>query len=85
MKALQCAQQSIFRVRTIFFLDQGKVITHRHFTKMAMPESVIKQVNEWGKKSKNEDFGCDLAFLNRNWEKFEWESDDDLLQKPDYQ
>ena len=52
---------------------------------MAMPESVIKQVNEWGKKSKNEDFGCDLAFLNRNWEKFEWESDDDLLQKPDYQ
>ena len=59
-----------------FCLDQGKVIRRRHFTKMAMPESVIKRVNKWGKRLKKEVFGRDLAFCNRNREKFEWDGDD---------
>ena len=35
-----------------FCLDKMKFITRIHFTKMTMPESVIKRVNKWGKKSK---------------------------------
>ena len=71
--------------RNFFCLDQGKVISRRNFTKMVMPVSVIKRVDKWGKKSKKEVFGRDLAFRNRNRDKFEWDGDDDLLEKPDYQ
>ena len=68
-----------------FCLDQGKIITRRKFTKMAMPESVIKRVNRWGGEYKKEVFGRDFAFRNRNREKFDLDGDDNLLEKPNYQ
>ena len=75
-----------FQVSYKFFcLDQGKFITRRKFTKMEIPERVIKRVNRWGTKSKKMVFGRDLTFCNRNREKFEWDGDDDLLEKPSYQ
>ena len=68
-----------------FCLYQGKIITRRQFTRMEMPESVINRVNKWGTKSKKEVLGRDLAFRNRNRETFEWDGDDDILEKPTYQ
>ena len=68
-----------------FCLDQGKVVTRRKLTKIAMPESVIKRVDIWGTKSKKEVFGRDLAFRNLNREKFEWDGDNDIFEKSSYQ
>ena len=68
-----------FKVSYKFFcLYQGKFITRRQFTKMEMPERIIKRINRRGKKSKREVFGCDLTF-------HEWDGDDNNLKKPSYQ
>ena len=41
-----------------------------------MLDWIIKKMNWWGSKTKGEEYGSKLQFLNRNKEKFEWDNDE---------
>ena len=45
-------------------LDTKMVVTHMVVKGMPMPDSVIKNVNEWGLKSKTAQWERKLEFLN---------------------
>jgi hypothetical protein len=60
-------------------LDTGKVIKRSEFTELPMPDSVIKKVEYWADRDK-QDARDSLSFRNRNNERFGW--DDDLEDEP---
>jgi hypothetical protein len=60
-------------------LNTGEVIKRAEFTELPMPDSVIKKVEFWADRDKQEARDS-LSFRNRNNERFSW--DDDLLDEP---
>ena len=59
-------------------LITGKPIKRRGFTVLPYPNRMVKLLNEWSSKSKQEE--TDLIFRNRNNEDFSWASEDDNEQ-----
>lgn len=57
-------------------LDTGCVIKRRFFTEIPMPTSVIRRVEYWADRDK-QDARASLAFRNRNNERFSWDDNDD--------
>ena len=43
-----------------------------------MSDRVIKKVNAYGSKTKQEVYGRDLEFVDRNKKQFDWDEEDDL-------
>lgn len=60
----------------VFCIRSGRVIKRRKIIPFHMPDRVIRKVNQWGARSKQEEYGNKLAFLNRNKEKYDWDNDD---------
>jgi hypothetical protein len=60
-------------------LNTGEVIKRAEFTELPMPDSVIKKVEFWADRDKQEARDS-LSFRNRNNERFTW--DDDLEDEP---
>ena len=54
------------------------ILKRRHFTILNMPDSVIKTVNKWGRKSKLEQYGANIAFKNRNKQRYNWDYKADI-------
>ncbi len=52
-----------------YCLNTGRVLNHRLFTAMPMPQRMIKWVNAIGKCEKQD---CNFCFLNRNKDEFDW-------------
>jgi hypothetical protein len=60
-----------------FHLETGQVHKVRNFTRLHMPESVIRKAELWGRKAKQDDLKNNIEFLNRNREKFDWDTDEE--------
>jgi len=60
-----------------FHLETGQVHKVRNFTRLHMPEFVIRKAELWGKKAKQDDLKNKIEFLNRNREKFDWDTDEE--------
>jgi len=63
-----------------YCINTGRVLKHRSFTPMPMPDRVIKRVNKIGER---EGRGQTFRFLNRQKQAYEWtdevpEDDDDF-------
>ena len=51
-------------------LNTGKVKKPKTFTEVPMPDSVVKLVNDWGKKCQKTERKESIKFRNRNKEKY---------------
>ena len=60
----------------VFCINTGRVLKWRKITEYPLPTRVITKVNNWGKRSKKEEYGNKLAFLNRHKEKYDWDNDE---------
>eukprot|EP00804_Cyclotella_cryptica_P002560 CCRYP_010401-RA/>CCRYP_010401-RA protein AED:0.15 eAED:0.13 QI:0/0/0/0.5/1/1/8/0/1350 len=70
-----------------FDLKTGMVVKRRVVHELPMPDSVIRRISYWEKKSKQAQFPEKLQFLNRLKERFEWdgnetEFDEALMEQP---
>ena len=52
------------------------MIFRRTITRLPMPTSMIKVINNWVKSQKNADFNNLLEFWDRLKQKYDWENDD---------
>ena len=57
-----------------FDLKTGGVKKNRNFTRVTMPDSVVKLVNDQGKRSQKEHQNNKLEFLNRLQQKIDWDN-----------
>jgi hypothetical protein len=64
-----------------FCINTGRVLKRRSFTKMPMPDRVIKRVEAIGRREKQ---GRNFRFLNRRGEPYEW-TDEVPEDDPDFQ
>eukprot|EP00804_Cyclotella_cryptica_P025805 CCRYP_002681-RA/>CCRYP_002681-RA protein AED:0.69 eAED:0.64 QI:0/0/0/0.5/1/1/2/0/329 len=62
-------------------LEMGMVVKSGTVTKLPMPDSIIRQISYWGKKSKQAEFPDELQFLHRFKEIFDWDSDETKFDK----
>jgi len=60
----------------VFCLTTGMVLKRRNFTEYPMPDKVITKVNQWGSRTKREQFGMKTQFLNRKQKAFDWDNED---------
>ena len=60
----------------VFCLKTGLVLKRRKIIPLPVPDRVIKKVNQWGVRSKREEYGKKLKFLNRNRQKYDWDNDE---------
>ena len=58
--------QKLFRFRT------GIVLKRRVNMVVPMPDRVIKKMNQWGERTKREEHGIKLTFINHTKEKYNW-------------
>ena len=70
----------------VFELSTGLVLKRRKIIPLPMPDSVIKKVTDWGRKSLKAQSTKTLKFLNRTKEAYAWENDEfnedeDLVQQ----
>ena len=59
-----------------FDIKTGKVKKPREFTRLPMPDKVVKIVNQWGRRSQRESQADKLEFLNRHKQRFDWDNDE---------
>ena len=52
-------------------LETGQVLKQRVDTVVPMPYRVIKKANQWGERTKGEEYGRKLIFLNRTEERYD--------------
>ena len=57
-------------------LNTGRVKKPKTFTEVPMPASVVKLVNDWGKKYQKTERKESIEFRNRNKEKYSWDNDE---------
>ncbi|EJK60825.1 hypothetical protein THAOC_18763, partial [Thalassiosira oceanica] len=69
-------KNNLQRSLKVLDLRTGKVVVRRVAQELPMPGRVMRRVNLWGKRSKQEKFGKTLSFLNRVKKEFDWENDD---------
>jgi len=62
--------QKVFDVKT------GAIKKCRTIRNMPMPQSIITTVHSWAKRSLREEHLRKMVFLNRNKEKYDWDSED---------
>ena len=60
----------------VFCINTGKVLKRRKITEFPLPSRVINKVNNWGKRSKIEEYGNKLVFLDRHRQKYDWDNDE---------
>ena len=57
-----------------FDLKMGRVKKNRNFTRVPMPDSVVKLVNDWGKRSQKEHQKNKLELFNRLQKQIDWDN-----------
>ena len=72
----------------VFCLETGLVLNQRVNTVVPMPYLVINKMNQWGERTKREEYGGKLTFLNRTKEKYDYDNneiqeEEGLLQEKD--
>ena len=60
----------------VLVLNTGRVKKPNTFAEVPMPASVVKLVNDWGKKYQKTERKELIEFRNRNKEKYSWDNDE---------
>ena len=59
----------------VFCIETGKLLARHVLKSISMSDEIIRRMEEWGRKSKRNNGGKKLAFLNRLKEKYDWDTD----------